>query len=196
MVGPVTTYYTSDQHFGHRNIIDYCGRPFTSVEEMNRELIARWNDVVTGDDTVWCLGDLALGHVADTVAMTSALNGRKLLVPGNHDRVSSVYKSGAERDRFISLYEDAGWQIQEEIIETEIGGHPAVVSHFPYVGDSHGPDRFQAARAVDRGLPIVHGHVHEEWRTNGRQFNVGVDVHDWRPIDEQVIVEWLKTLPN
>lgn len=192
----MTTFYTSDQHFGHANIIDYCGRPFGSVEEMNHALIERWNAVVSDDDTVWCLGDLALGQLSDTVSMTSALKGRRLLVPGNHDRISSVYKDGSQRERFLSLYQDAGWQICPEIIHTDIGGHAVVVSHFPYVGDSHGPDRFQSARATDEGLPIIHGHVHEEWRANGKQFNVGVDVHDWRPITERVIVDWLNQLPR
>jgi calcineurin-like phosphoesterase family protein len=52
-------FFTSDTHFGHANIIKYCGRPFASVEEMNRELIARWNAVVGPRDTVYHLGDRA-----------------------------------------------------------------------------------------------------------------------------------------
>ena len=83
----MTTWWTSDTHFSHANIIRYTKRPFADVSEMNAELIARWNRVVAPGDEVWHLGDLALGQdIARQVAMTSVLNGHRRLVPGNHDR--------------------------------------------------------------------------------------------------------------
>jgi calcineurin-like phosphoesterase family protein len=36
------TFFTSDQHLGHRNIIRLCSRPFASIEEMDETLISRW----------------------------------------------------------------------------------------------------------------------------------------------------------
>ena len=54
-------WVTSDTHFNHANIIKYCNRPFSSVEEMNETIIANWNKVVSEDDMVYHLGDFALG---------------------------------------------------------------------------------------------------------------------------------------
>jgi calcineurin-like phosphoesterase family protein len=58
----MATWWTSDTHFSHVNIIRYCDRPFATVDEMNAEMIARWNDTVAPADDVWHLGDLALGQ--------------------------------------------------------------------------------------------------------------------------------------
>ena len=51
-------YYIADPHFGHENILKMCGRPFDTIEEMNEAMIAAWNERVTGNDTVFILGDL------------------------------------------------------------------------------------------------------------------------------------------
>lgn len=58
----MTTWFTADLHLGHRNIIDYCGRPFGDAVAMNRALVDGWNNVVAEDDDVWVLGDFALGN--------------------------------------------------------------------------------------------------------------------------------------
>ncbi|MYB08786.1 MAG: hypothetical protein F4Y28_02245 [Acidimicrobiia bacterium] len=78
-------WYTSDHHFGHQNIIRYCDRPFPDA--MDKEMVARWNDVVADSDEVWILGDLVMGGKTQGLAYHVArLKGRKILVPGNHDR--------------------------------------------------------------------------------------------------------------
>lgn len=190
----MATFYTADPHFGHANIIKYCDRPFNSVAHMNAELVARWNLTVGPKDTVWCLGDLALGRIDETLPLTAGLNGRKLLVPGNHDRVSSLKRYDRMRDDFRTEYENAGWTILDDVVRHEIGGREVVISHYPYVGDSHKKDRFKAIRPVDEGLPIIHGHVHEKWVASGYQYNVGVDVHDFHPVPEEQIVDWLESM--
>ena len=193
----MTTWWTSDTHFSHANIIRYAKRPFADVVEMNAELVARWNALVAPTDVVWHLGDLALGQdIQQQVAMTSALHGRRRLVPGNHDRVASFFEGGDQRERFWSVYEAAGWEIMPETLEHRIEGHRVLVCHFAYAGDSHGPDRYRANRPIDHGLPIIHGHVHTEFAERGRQFNVGVDVRDFQPVPEQVIARWLEALPR
>ena len=63
----MTTWFTSDLHFGHANIIEYSGRPFRDVDHMNRALIERWNALVQPADTVWVLGDVAMGRITDTL---------------------------------------------------------------------------------------------------------------------------------
>lgn len=54
------TWFISDTHFGHVNILKYDERPFADIEEMNEELIKRWNKKVKNGDTVWFLGDFAM----------------------------------------------------------------------------------------------------------------------------------------
>ena len=51
-------YFTADTHFGHNNVIQFCDRPFASVEEMDEAMIQNWNERVTGNDTVYILGDM------------------------------------------------------------------------------------------------------------------------------------------
>lgn len=76
----------SDLHFGHVNVIKYSNRPFNDVDEMNKELIKKWNNVVGKDDLVYVLGDFTLFHRLDKIKeYTQALNGRKILIMGNHD---------------------------------------------------------------------------------------------------------------
>ena len=77
------TFVTADTHFGHSNIIKYCGRPYGSVKQMDESLINNWNRTVGKDDTVIFLGDLAFrGRDTDWL---SQLHGNIIRVRGNHD---------------------------------------------------------------------------------------------------------------
>ncbi len=78
----MTVWFTSDTHFAHRNVIEFCKRPFASIEEMDEEIIRRWNERVEPGDRVYHLGDFAFG---DHDPYLSRLNGMKNLVIGNHD---------------------------------------------------------------------------------------------------------------
>lgn len=183
-------FFTSDTHFGHARINELAGRPFNSVEEMNETLIDNWNSVVRKGDTVIHLGDVALGPIAETLPLVGRCNGRKILVPGNHDRVFSGNKPDYIA-RFAPMYKAAFDEIYPEITEFD---DYAIMCHFPYSGDSHADDRYTDKRPVDIGAPLIHGHVHEQWRINGRQFNVGVDVNDFTPVHVDVIHDWLDSL--
>ena len=79
--------YISDLHFGHFNIIRFDMRPFESIEEMDRELVKRWNDVVDKDDQVYVLGDMFWKKADEAIPILKELKGNKFLVRGNHDRV-------------------------------------------------------------------------------------------------------------
>lgn len=82
----------------HKNIIQYCNRPFSSVGEMNEEIIKRWNSVVKKDDVVFHLGDFALCGKDKIIEIGQRLNGRKTLIIGNHDGASikTYYEAGFE----------------------------------------------------------------------------------------------------
>lgn len=188
-------YVTSDTHFSHARISDLAARPFASAAEMDAELVRRWNRTVGPDDVVLHLGDVALGLIAESIPLTASLNGRKFLVPGNHDRVSPATQSRVAIERFKPLYEQAGWTILPEVIEGARLGIRVLASHYPYAGDTQDSDRHIAHRPVDRGIPLLHGHTHD--RANGplgRQFHVGVDAFDYAPIPFSLIDAWLADL--
>ncbi len=81
-------YFTSDTHFWHKNILKYCPRPYNDSQGMNEGLIENWNNMITDDDEVYHLGDVAMGGDVDAVAdIMNRLNGRKYLIRGNHDKI-------------------------------------------------------------------------------------------------------------
>lgn len=78
--------FTSDLHFGHANVIRFDKRPFSSVEEMDAELIRLWNLKVNKDDLVYVLGDLIWkSSNSDAHDLIKSLNGQIILIKGNHD---------------------------------------------------------------------------------------------------------------
>lgn len=181
-------FLTSDWHLGHRNIIGYCHRPFDTVERMNWTIVENHNAVVRPQDTVFVLGDLALGKIEESLSFVEMMNGRIVMLSGNHDRIFSGRKRVKATDR--ALYTDVGIEIADEQRPLVIDNtHFGLMCHFPYHGDSHDADRFVEQRPVDRGGWVFHGHVHNAWRVRGRQINVGVDVNDFTPVHVSKIVE-------
>lgn len=83
-------FVIADTHFSHQKIIEYCNRPFKNLWEMDRNLIKLWNESVSNKDYVFMLGDFAFGKEA-VKEITPMLNGRKILVKGNHDTYSNSF---------------------------------------------------------------------------------------------------------
>ena len=190
----MATWFTADLHLGHANIIGYCNRPFADAEAMNRSLVEGWNDAVGDGDTVWVLGDVALGRLSDTLALVSMLRGRKLLLAGNHDRCWEGH--GKRAKGWTERYLDAGFaEVHQGQLPLRVAGHEVLACHFPYRGDSQDRDRYVDQRPADRGQWLLHGHVHERWRQRGRMINVGVDAWGYRPVAEQTIAELLTKGP-
>jgi len=87
-------YFTSDLHFGHENVIRFDDRPFASVEEMDAELVRRWNAKVDRGDLVYVLGDMIWKTKNDdALNIIKSLNGQIILIKGNHDRFLSNAKA-------------------------------------------------------------------------------------------------------
>lgn len=83
-------YLIADTHFFHKNIIEYCNRPFEDTETMNNYIIEKWNSIVKEDDIVLHLGDVGFGMVEMLSPIIHSLNGHKFLIRGNHDRKRGV----------------------------------------------------------------------------------------------------------
>ena len=183
------TFFTADPHFWHRRICEFAGRPFGSVEDMNAELVRRWNTMVRPEDWVYVLGDVAFQTGRpDSLAIVRELNGVLLLVPGNHDKCHPMYgaKAAGWRDRYLR----AGFaEVLPTSVHEIIADQSVILSHFPYEGDSHDGDRFTDWRPVDVDgrTYVIHGHVHGAWLQKGYQINVGMDAWNGYPVPMQAV---------
>lgn len=200
---------TSDTHFSHRNIAKYTGRPFdnsVTTYAMDDALRRNWNQVVAEDETVLHLGDAALGKIEESLLSYEQVNGQTILIPGNHDEVSSVSRTKlAKKERLRPVYEQVF-----EIILPEIGVQLVAVSngkerslqasHYPSFGDSHDKgkiDRYADLRPDPKNGPIIHGHTHSHDAVGPdfpREFHVGVDAHGLSPLRAEKIVDWVFSL--
>lgn len=155
------TLFISDTHFGHENIIRYCSRPFSNVDEMDDHMIRQWNHVVGPDDTVYHIGDFCFGSIERVKRYRYALRGIIHLVMGNHDRHSpNAYK----RCGFESVW-------RESVIVNQDNKSLRL---------AHRPDFRNGTELVYR---FLHGHVHNKLpiRPTPITINCSVEVLDYRP---------------
>jgi calcineurin-like phosphoesterase family protein len=80
------TWIISDTHWMHEKIIGYCNRPFKNAGEMDEVMIKRWNERVKPGDLVYHLGDVGLTKEDKLKPIIARLNGKKILILGNHDK--------------------------------------------------------------------------------------------------------------
>lgn len=187
-------YYSSDQHFYHANIIRFCDRPFSSVEEMNEILIKNWNDIVKEDDEVIVVGDFSMAFRSVEI-FTKRLSGRKILIAGNHDFCHPTHKKSRDKEnqkKWTQRYLDNGWAEVHLKMELDLPGIGIVnVSHLPYKGggDSGYEDRHEKHRLENDERWLICGHVHSSWKIKDKQINVGVDVWNYKPISEEEVIK-------
>ncbi|UQZ37314.1 phosphoesterase [Paenibacillus sp. PK3_47] len=150
-------FFTSDHHFGHKQIIDFESRPFKSAEEMDRAMIESWNSVVGTQDTVFHLGDFSFLNLEATRGIVNALNGYKILILGNHDR-----------GRGRSWWLEAGFD--------EVNEYPLIYKDFFFL--SHEP------MYMNKHMPYVnvHGHIHGQKYEGKNHFNVCVEHWGYTPL--------------
>lgn len=194
------TWFTSDTHFGHVNILKFNAeqRPFRDTNEMDEEIIRRWNAVVGINDTVYHLGDIALGPIDKSLPKIKRLNGYKIAVLGNHDRPFMRAGKADEQDWWNRYRE-----VFEEVVDwngmlVDIGPSLTTVkvSHFPYTGDHTPEDRHADVRPHDIGTPLVHGHTHSTDRLTFSkrgtpQIHVGMDAWNLTPVSQNQVLELL-----
>lgn len=178
-------HFVSDSHFGHENILRYTNRPFATVPDMNEALIANHNHRVSSEDTCYFVGDVAMGQRNKTLAeVLPRLNGKKILICGNHDYCHMSNKKQAEWLPTYAKYFDEIHQKLE--LDLKIGKFEKVrMYHFPYKGaayEDHEVDdiRYAALRLDDDGMLLLHGHTHQkEAKTGPNSLHVGIDCIEW-----------------
>lgn len=190
-------WFTSDQHFWHSNIIKYCNRPYATVEDMNEAIITNYNALIGENDVVYHLGDFSLAF-APVITYVKRLNGTKHLIYGNHDFCSHLHPKGKRnQDDWIKKYEDAGFATVQDKLTIQIDGKDVLLHHFPYRnledGDHKGYTvRYLDERQEDKGLILLHGHVHGRWKRSGNCIDVGVDVWNYCPVSLEQVKELIK----
>lgn len=185
------TWFTSDHHFGHANIIKYCNRPFYGTHDMNIAMELAWNEVVEPNDLVYYLGDFAMN--ANLVPfLVSKLNGSKILIPGNHDK---CWQKTDPANRWFAHYIDAGFKSIEQEMMLEIAGEQVLLNHLPYRNPKEPEQKYFAQRPVDDGGWLIHGHIHHKWKVNKKQINVSVDVWNFKPVSLDEIVNLIISGP-
>ena len=162
------TWFTSDTHFDHANVIKYCNRPFRNKDEMNEALIENWNSVVRSGDRVFHLGDFAFSN--DPGKFFHRLNGDKILILGNHDRQPVKHLP---------------WNSVHTYFELKIDGKFIVLCHYA----------FKAWNKSHHGALNFFGHSHGSMPMNSQQIDVGVDCWNYTPVNLDQIFEKMKTLP-
>jgi calcineurin-like phosphoesterase family protein len=159
----------SDTHFGHTNILNYCDRPFKTVQDMDKYIIDKWNKTVTNDDTIIHCGDFALVPGEEIRNYAQQLNGHKILIRGNHDR------------KGIGFFESCGFEVIREKYYTlgfiKDNGEVCkyVFSHAP-ISDNLIPDE----------MINIHGHIHnvqlsQEFQQD-KHFCVSCEMIDYTPL--------------
>jgi len=137
----MTTWITADLHFEHTNILKFnpATRQYRDATHMTEMMVAGWNECVAVDDVVFILGDLAFCNAQRAVSILHRLNGKKILIEGNHD--VKLLKDAAFCECFIEIH---------KYHEIESDGHIICMSHYPFLEWNQ----------CHRGSIMFHGHVH------------------------------------
>ena len=159
-------WFTADEHYGHKNCIKYCNRPFNNLEEMNHEIICKNNTLVKEKDTVWHLGDFTLKSKTYAEEILKQLNGIHYFIRGSHDK----------------------WlkNTRPYIKELKYNNQLIVLSHYC----------MRVWPLSHYNSYHLFGHSHGQLETLGKSYDVGVDNNDFYPISIDKIFDIMDNKPN
>lgn len=164
-------WFTSDEHYGHRNIIlpSYCNRPFKHVDEMDNILINNHNDLVKDDDVVIHAGDFTLEKDKQKVygKYINRLKGKHVFLKGSHDYWLP-------------------WSHSQQIWEKYINGYYIVVCH--YAMRTWARSHYNSFQ--------LYGHSHGRLNPVGKQHDIGVDNNNFRPVSFNEVIEIMEKRPD
>lgn len=157
-------WFTSDTHFGHKNIIAFSNRPFKDENHMTEELVKSWNEVVDEEDEVYHMGDVSLTNADKTHEILQRLNGKIYLIKGNHEK--STLQKQYTRDRFEWIKDYYELKVDNPTIDGN--KHQLIVlCHYG----------MRVWNKSHHGAWMLYGHSHDsmEHEAWGRSMDVGVD---------------------
>jgi len=167
-------FFSADCHFNHGNSIDYCRRPFGNVDEMNSEIIKRWNNKVSKDDIVYHVGDFVFKYKGTDNNFEKKLNGKIIHIRGNHD------SNNGTKTNILNCV-------------LEIYGLRVYVVHTP---PSEGRSTDIEKEIVNSCDLVLCGHVHNNWKYkevfDTPVINVGTDVWNFEPITLNSVLKLLR----
>lgn len=177
------SWFISDTHFFHFKILEYCNRPFNTIEEHNQALIDNWNSVVKPEDTVFHLGDFCIGGAPKWKEIREQLNGHIILIMGNHDWQNRTAGT------------DLLFDYVTQQMRIEIDGRTVYLNHFPFLSFAHWDAEKYAKEHLHFALS---GHTHIRKENTGSdaefikyylptQYDVGVDFNNYTPISWEEI---------
>lgn len=176
----MATFLTSDLHCYHKNIIKYCSRPFSDIEEMNAALIENWNSVVCSGDTVWFLGDFSFTNIEKSQEIFNQLAGTKKALYGNHD---------GSHKRLLEIGFDS-------VSDFLYYGNNIYLCHF-YSGIFCKPHVKLFLSQIPKGGILLHGHAHNPPQSKITKsgiwtYDVGVDANNFTPVNLETVIQEIK----
>lgn len=190
------TFFTSDWHVGHADVLVFDQRPFKDLGHMHEVLINNYNAAVRPEDICYFLGDMGLTKTEVLANVISRLQGTKVLILGNHDRGSAAMR----KIGFDVVLNSASLIIANKIV---------TLSHCPLRGiyreniegmkgsaegeHWHGENRHDHFSIPAYGDYHLHGHTHKApaERTLDNQMDVGVRANNYRPVSISAIESWI-----
>lgn len=165
----MNTFFISDMHLGSKNIIGYCDRPFSSVEEMDEGIIENWNSVVNRGDRVFLLGDNFWSTKEEYYL--SRLKGQKYCIKGNHDN----------RQRYKKLLIDGYIQSFKEQEGVTIDDKYIFMCHYP----------MRSWNGCFHRSWHLFGHCHNRLCDYGLSTDIGVDKWGFRPVEFEEVRNYM-----
>lgn len=184
-------YRTSDLHFSHDKVVEIRG--FRSRGEHDAAVFDSIASVVKAEDTLINFGDNSIeGTYRVGLDYMRSLPCKLILIIGNHDR---IFPEKRDRDKYWAEYAEVFTGGIYSFTRERLSGRSFIQSHMPYWPNDRNVARHEQDRVPNLGLPIVHGHTHQEDVYEfPNHFHVGWDA--WRrPVAQNELISWLETLP-
>lgn len=183
-------YLTSDTHWWHKNIISYCDRPFSSVEEMNQKLIENWNSKISPSDIIYHLGDIAFCGTGKLTDILSQLNGKIKHIPGNHDDKKILNICSKFHEIIIESNFSIEYNYLKIYMSHDYRKHYVGENIYHFHGHEHGTDLKNSYNITMDEMK----HNFKEFKWFGVKNNaieVGVDLWDYSPVHIDIVLNKL-----
>lgn len=160
-------FFSADHHFNHDNIIKYCNRPFNNIDDMNEELIKKWNEKISKGDLIYYLGDLSWSRWD----ILDRLNGQIYLIKGSHDRIRKPIAN------IIKIRHLLNFRIEKK---------PLSLCHYC----------MRVWHLSHYNSYMLYGHSHCRLKAIGKSWDVGVDGNNFYPYEWDEIKTLMKNRPD